>query len=123
MNAVLVFLGGGAGSICRFAINHWLSRYNLVFPWATFIANALSCIVFGVVAALALRGAIANPQYRLLLLTGFCGGFSTFSTFSNETYVLMTNGEWLYASVNILLSVLVCLFCIYLGMRLASIEF
>ncbi len=120
MNYLLVFVGGGIGSMCRYAISHLLGKYPFTFPLATFIANVLSCIVFGVLAGLVLKGTLTNPQYRMLLLTGFCGGFSTFSTFSNETFVLFVNGQWLYAFANIALSLVVCLFCIYLGMRLVA---
>ncbi|MFN7120222.1 MAG: fluoride efflux transporter CrcB [Saprospiraceae bacterium] len=117
MNYLLVFLGGGVGSLCRFGISQLLQRSAFNFPWATLLANALSCIVFGVVAELLLRGSI-NPQYRFLLLTGFCGGFSTFSTFTNETWLLLYNGQIFLALANILLSLFVCLICLYLGMKM-----
>jgi CrcB protein len=118
MNYLLVFLGGGAGSIVRYAISHLMSKYALTFPYATLIANALSCIVFGAIATLILHGKIIEPRYRLLVLTGFCGGFSTFSTFSNETFTLFANGQWGFAFANIVASIVICLFCIYLGMKM-----
>lgn len=120
MQYLLVFIGGGAGSICRYAIQHWLAKYHFTFPWATFVANALSCIIFGAVAVLALKGMVSVP-HRMLLLTGFCGGFSTFSTFSNETFVLLSNNQWEAAFANIVGSLLICLFCIYLGMKIIAL--
>lgn len=120
MNYLLVFVGGGLGSICRFAIGQLLQRYHLTFPLATLLANAGSCIIFGMVAAALLKGNW-SPQYRFLVLTGFCGGLSTFSTFTNENWMLLQNSQIFYAFANILLSLSVCLICLYLGMKLASL--
>jgi CrcB protein len=117
MNYLLVFIGGGLGSICRFAISQLLQRYNFTFPWATLLANAVSCIIFGMVAEVLVKNNL-SPQYRFLLLTGFCGGFSTFSTFTNETWLLFYEGPIIYAFANILLSLFVCMICLYLGMKL-----
>ena len=86
---------------------------------ATFTANVLSCIVLGVVLALSLKSTI-SPTTRLMLITGFCGGFSTFSSFSNETLQLLQTEAYLTAFSYIFFSLLVCLFCIYLGMRLVG---
>ncbi len=120
MNYLLVFFGGGLGSVCRYLIGIWLMRHHHIFPWATLVANALSCILFGAIVAFFAKGQLLDPRYKLLLLTGFCGGFSTFSTFTNETWVLYINQEWLYAFANVLSSVLICLFCLYLGMQIVN---
>ena len=114
----MVFLGGGLGSICRYGITHLLSGYELTFPLATFLANALSCVALGVLTGLTLRDSLTDPHYRLGLMTGFCGGFSTFSTFTNETLTLFANGQIGYALVNVGGSLVVCLGGIYLGIRM-----
>ncbi len=116
MNYLLVFLGGGLGSTCRFVISQLLQRTSVHFPWATLFANALSCIVFGMVAEVLLKGSL-HPAYRFFLLTGFCGGFSTFSTFTNDTWLLFYDGALLYAFANILFNLFLCLICLYLGMK------
>lgn len=118
VNFFLVFLGGGLGSICRYGIARLMDNQLNTFPFATFIANILSCILLGFLVGLSLKGAM-NQNYKLLLITGFCGGFSTFSTFSNETFHLFQSGNIAYAMTNIAASLLVCLFCIYLGLKLA----
>ena len=116
---LFVFLGGGLGSIFRFLIAQLLRNYNLHFPWATFTANAVSCIILGALVGLSLKGEMSN-HWRLFLMTGFCGGFSTFSTFTNETYQLLLRGDSGYAISNVALSLLVCLFCIYLGIKITA---
>lgn len=113
-----VFLGGGLGSICRYGLARWLAPYQLAFPYATLLANVLSCILLGYLAGMSLREEM-GATYKLLLMTGFCGGFSTFSTFSNETYSLLQSGHYALALFNIGGSVLLGLGCIYLGLRLA----
>ncbi len=116
---LLVFLGGGLGSICRYGIAHFLEQQQYHFPWATFCANILSCILLGVLVGLSTRGGFPTPA-KFLLMTGFCGGFSTFSTFTNETYQLLQNGDIAYAMANIAGSILLGLFCIFVGLKLVA---
>ncbi|MEM0992168.1 MAG: fluoride efflux transporter CrcB [Bacteroidota bacterium] len=119
MNFLYVFLGGGLGSICRYGIAVVMKSYHLTFPYATLIANILSCIVLGYLVALTQRSALSST-YALIFATGFCGGFSTFSTFSVETFALFSNGHPFLALANIGFSLLVCLGAIYLGMKLGG---
>ena len=111
-----VFLGGGLGSICRYAMAQWFGRIG-EFPLGTFLANAVSCVVLGALVALASRQILA-VEYRLLLITGFCGGFSTFSTFSNELVQLLRQGEWGVASAYFIGSMLAGLAGIWAGMKI-----
>ncbi len=116
---LLVFVGGGAGSVCRFGIAHALSRYPLVFPWATLLANALSCFVLGMLLGQQIKAGMAATP-RFLLVVGFCGGFSTFSTFTAETLQLLQNGHPFYALSNVLFNLLVCLISIFLGIKMVG---
>ena len=116
-----VFLGGGLGSICRIGLGHWLASYRLQFPWATFAANVLACLLMGVLVSLSMKGRLGGPV-SVLLMGGFCGGFSTFSTFSNETVHLLIDGQWFRAFVYMAASLLVCLAAIYAGMKLPMSE-
>jgi CrcB protein len=118
-NYCLVFIGGGLGSICRFAIGHLLAGYRLQFPWATFAANVASCLLLGLLVALSLKGRIGGPV-AVFFMAGFCGGFSTFSTFTNDTFQLLMAGEFFKAVANILLSLVVCLTSLFLGMKIAG---
>lgn len=104
------------GSICRFG----LSRFNAGaqhFPWGTFLANAISCLVLGALLGWHLRNGL-SAEYRLWLMTGFCGGFSTFSTFSMETLQLLQSGQWTIALINVFGSLAVGVICLYLGMKM-----
>lgn len=116
---LFVFLGGGLGSVCRFGLGHWLSSYRLQFPWATFAANVLACLVLGVLVSLSMKGRLGG-QFSVMLMAGFCGGFSTFSTFSNEAVQLLLAGQWFRAVVYMMASLFVCLVSIYIGMRAAN---
>ena len=116
VNYILVFIGGGLGSICRYGIAHGMSNYKLDFPLATLIANAFACIILGAMIGLQLKNGVSNTQ-KFVIMTGFCGGFSTFSTFSAETMQLFESGQIGLALTNVGLSLLICLICIYLGMK------
>ena len=119
LNYLLVFLGGGLGSICRFGIAQWLAPHKFQFPWATIIANVLACLVLGALVGLSVKSKVSSPM-SFFLMVGFCGGFSTFSTFTNETFQLMAAGEWEKALANVAVSLLVCLFSLFLGIRAAQ---
>lgn len=109
-----VFLGGGIGSVCRFYIGkEVLKLTDSQFPWGTLSANLLSCIVLGIVLSIAGKGVIRSEGWLAFLIIGFCGGFSTFSTFSLETLRLMRDGMYLFAGLNVALSFIACLLILY----------
>lgn len=108
-NLFWVFLGGGLGSVLRYGIGYWVPESG-GFPWATFWANMLSCLIIGFLLTVA---PILNESTRLLLIAGFCGGLSTFSTFSRETFQLLQRGEWLIAGAYVMASVMVGLVVVF----------
>jgi CrcB protein len=119
MNFFFVFLGGGLGSVARFALSYCF-RYPSAtsFPWATLLANGLSSLILGL-----LLGTLAHRQDNhatmyALVATGFCGGFSTFSTFSAETVFLLKSGAWQLALMNIGINLLVCFIAVAAGINL-----
>lgn len=116
---VYVFLGGGLGSITRYLFNKGMQNWLPPFPFATFSANVVSCVILGALTALTMRGQLSQ-ETRFLLMTGFCGGFSTFSTFSTETFLLFQNNQYGIAFANIFLNVIVCLAAVFLGMKLVQ---
>jgi CrcB protein len=116
MNAILmVFLGGGLGSVARYLVSLSVKNTEHGFPTKTFIANFLSCIILGFLLGWLTKNHL-DDKTKLLLMTGFCGGFSTFSTFSAEVFLLMEQNQFLMAISYVLLSIVLCtiiLFCAY----------
>lgn len=108
-----VFIGGGLGSMSRFAIGHLYTLKN-GFPIGTFIANILACLILGILLGYHLNKPISS-EMRLLLLTGFCGGFSTFSTFSSETLKLIQGQQIGWALGYVLLSVVLGVLAVFFG--------
>lgn len=115
MNYALIFIGGGFGSVMRYLVSLLaLKWYGGLLPVATFLSNLLSCLILVVVVDWLQRsGNNDGAHIRNLMLVGFCGGFSTFSTFSYETVQLIKNGNPWVAAGNIALSVVVCSILIY----------
>jgi CrcB protein len=108
-NILLVFIGGGLGSLARFGVSSGVKLFpELNFPVATLIANVLSCLVMGITLML-ISEKMYDQSVRLFVIAGFCGGFSTFSTFSLETLELIRKGNTLFAAANITVSLVLCL--------------
>lgn len=114
-----VFIGSGLGGVCRWSIScgiHDLMPKSIAFPAGTFAVNVLGCFLIGLFYGLIDRGSILSPQVRLLLTVGFCGGFTTFSTFINENYNLLASpSSFVTAALYTLASLAVGLLMLYLG--------
>lgn len=96
-NFLLAFLGGGLGSIARYAISCLIGQNNVhTFPIATFISNVLACFIVGLVLGLVNEKQLLSPACKLFWTVGFCGGFSTFSAFSNESLNLFNKAHSLH---------------------------
>jgi len=115
MHWLLVFVGGGLGSLTRHAINRaGLALLGPGFPWWTFAVNVAGSFAIGLLAGL--FGALeTGHNARLFLITGFLGGFTTFSAFSLQTLELFENGNSGLALANLALSIILCLLGVWLG--------
>ncbi len=118
---LLVLLGGALGTGCRYGLSTFV--YSVVerpsFPYANFIINVSGSFFIGVLAEIFETRALVSPTIRAALLTGVLGGYTTFSSFSLETFSLLRSGELWLAAVNALGSVLLGLLAVGIGMRLA----
>jgi len=118
-NIFLVGLGGLIGNIARYLVAVlFAGQFTSSLPLATFTVNIVGCFAIGILFALSDRGNILSPEWRVFLTTGFCGGFTTFSTFSYESIKLIQDGEFLYLALYVALSVIVGFAATYLGIVL-----
>lgn len=112
--------GGAVGSAMRFLVSKFAGHFfSGTFPAGTFIANIVGCFVIGILTGL-VSSNVVSPQMKLLLVTGFCGGFTTFSSFANESLSLMSGGEIALAILYITLSVAIGLFATFVGIKVVS---
>lgn len=119
----LVFVGGGAGSLARFFVGKFYQQWKPAFPYATLTANFLSCIIFGVVVMLGVQRLNLSLNIKLLLITGFCGGFSTYSSFTFETVEMLKAGQNGMAIINIIINFALSVTGLYIGFWLGRLIF
>jgi len=119
----LIALGGALGSVARFWLNGLVSaQFGETFPWGTFLINVSGSFVIGFFATLTgPEGRVfASGNTRMFFMTGICGGYTTFSSFSLQTLNLAREGEWLRAGAYTIGSVVCCLVAVWLGHLAAS---
>lgn len=109
-----VFIGGGVGSVLRYQLSVQTQKWWMVktFPLGTFLANLLGCFLIGVLVSMLVK---SDGDLKLMLVTGFCGGFTTFSAFSAESVSLWQSGQYFIFALYLILSVTVGLAAVWLG--------
>ena len=119
---IMVMLGGALGSGSRYLLASWVQKIanNPFFPYGTLAVNLIGCLLIGFLTSLATTKGYFTPQTRRFILVGFLGGFTTFSTFSNETFSLITDTQYITASLNIIVSVFLGLAGVWIGNILSN---
>ena len=124
VNYLWIALGGAIGTAGRYFVSGFVAQLvGETFPWGTILINISGSFVIG------FFGTLTGPDGRYFVgstarqfvMTGICGGYTTFSSFSLQTQNLMNDGEWLYAGANVVVSVVMCLVAVWVGVALASL--
>ncbi len=114
MNVLLVFIGGGIGCVLRYLIGLLMQKTDLSLPIGTLVANVLACIIFALALSFIQKNTGNPDPLKLLLLTGFCGGLSTFSTFGYESYLLIKQQQYTWLTLNVIINFSLCITAFFL---------
>ena len=117
---LLIFVGGGSGSILRYIIGKYLNDKESGIPYGTFIANILGSLLIGFLLGWAAKQNGLSENQTLLLATGFCGGFTTFSTFAYENHVFLKSGDFMSFALYTIISFVVGFLAVFAGMYLVK---
>lgn len=118
-NLILIGVGSCIGGVLRFLSQQFVQQYYpSSFPFGTLSVNSIGCFVIGIIYALSERGNLLSPELRLLFAVGFCGGFTTFSSFAYESIKLLQDGEFFYVGLYTLLSIVIGFSAVLLGIFL-----
>lgn len=122
LKITLIALGGALGAVLRYLIAGGVQRLGRAegFPTGTLFVNVVGCFAAGFLVALFASPHTIREEYRLALLIGLLGGFTTFSTFAKETLSFIEDGQWTMAAANVLISNSACLVGVWLGYRIAQ---
>ena len=115
---LLVFIGGGFGSMLRYIIGKYMNSTETGIPWGTFTANILGSLLIGIILGLAAKNEALSSNQTLLLATGFCGGFTTFSAFAYENHVFLKAGDFTSFAMYTIGSFIVGFLAVFLGLFL-----
>ncbi len=115
-NLLLIFFGGGLGSVLRFLVSNYTQKLWSInsFPFGTFMVNIIGCFAIGLLSGYFLK---VDHALKFLLITGFCGGFTTFSTFSAENYSLWQGENYIILAIYIFLSIVFGVLAVVLGLK------
>lgn len=119
-NVLLVFIGGGFGSVLRYLIGKFLNNTENGIPYGTFAANILGSLLIGIILGLALKSNSLTQNHTLLLATGFCGGFTTFSTFAYENQVFLKSGDFTSFAIYTIASFALGFLAVFTGLFIAK---
>jgi CrcB protein len=119
-NLLLVFVGGGFGSVLRFVIGKYLNSSPSGFPYGTFAANMIGSLLIGIILGLAVKNQSISQSQTLLLATGFCGGFTTFSAFAYENHMFLKVGDFTSFAVYTIASFVIGFLAVFLGIYLVK---
>ena len=117
---LLVFIGGGFGSVLRFLVGKWLNNSENGIPYGTFAANILGSLLIGLILGFAVKNETLTSNQTLLLATGFCGGFTTFSTFAYENPMFLKTGDITNFIIYSIASFSIGLLAVFFGIYLAK---
>jgi CrcB protein len=116
-----IFIGSGLGGVFRYLVDGWVQRLvNGSFPLGTLAVNVTGCLLIGMLSAALSGRVLIREEYRIGLLIGLLGGFTTFSTFGLETFAFASDGQHVRAALNVVLSVALGLAAVWGGYRLAE---
>lgn len=122
MKLALLAVAGAIGTLTRFGLARFVQQAcGVSFPWGTFVVNALGCLLFGIVWMLAEERAMIGEETRFVVLTGFMGAFTTFSTFAFETSELLRDSQWVHAAGNVLGQNVIGIACVFLGFSIGRL--
>ena len=121
MKLLLIFLGSGVGGVLRYTLAGWAQRLgNGSFPLGTLLVNLAGCMLIGFLTAALSGRVLIREEYRIALLVGLLGGFTTFSTFGLETFALLNDGQYGRAALNVAISVAAGVSAVWIGYRVAE---
>lgn len=121
-NIFIIGAGGFLGTVSRFLTSKYIQVYfPSSFPLGTFIINVLGCFLIGLFYGFSEKSNVVTPELRMFLTVGFCGGFTTFSTFANENLTLLRDAEFFYSLLYVGLSIFLGILAVYLGNLLTKI--
>ena len=113
---LLVFIGGGFGSVLRYVIGKYLNNPETGIPYGTFVANILGSLLIGIILGLAAKNNTLSENHTLLLATGFCGGFTTFSAFAYENHLFLKSGDFTSFALYTIASFIVGFLAVFAGL-------
>ena len=119
-NILLIFIGGGLGSVCRYLISEIIFFKKFDFPYPTLVTNLLGCFLIGLALGWSIKNSELNSSFLILFSVGFCGGFTTFSSFSQESLTLINNNQFFYFFSYLILSISIGIIFVFGGLKISK---